>query len=759
MNDEQRFTYKQAGVDVEAGNRAVDLLKQRLKSTQHPLVLGGLGGFGGAMALPKLKDPVLVAGTDGVGTKIEIARTVGRLDTIGIDLVAMSVNDVSACGAVPLFFLDYLVVGKVVPEEVAEIVAGVDEGCLRAECVLLGGETAEHPGQFPGGDFDMAGFAVGVAERDGLWGPHLVKDGDALIGICSSGLHSNGFSLVRHLLKEHAIDLDSKFLSEGGAFCLYRGPTATVGDVLLIPTAIYSPLLRELGEAGRSARRRAHHRRRLPRQRRPRGARRARGRARPLVVVHGPCHQVAALAGRRPRRAAQDVQLRSGDGRHRRSRARRGCARHHQRARARGPGRRTRRPAGRRRRRSATKGRSACEAARPHRLRRPQPRPDLPPAAHVLPVGRAGSSRHRAARRRRPAPGRGRGARAGRARALRRRPGRQHHQRHRPPRLPRGDDRPGGRRRGGLLPPAGAGPGGGTASWPAAARRAASTCSWTRTASAATSSGRRPTTSSRRPTCRSACRARASPTSPASSATGRSRRSSHCSSGCRPTWTSPSTPARSTRARASSGSCRCCTAAPTSSPRRRSSRCSAGSRSPSRSDFILNAGVGLVVCKMGGRGARLVGRRVDLYVPPLPTEVVDVTGAGDLFAAGFLAGMMEGVGLEGAGRLAAWAASRGIAGVGRSTYPDAEQWRARLAEERGDATASRRRLERPREGRLALHRPRPGGRQPPGRHRRPRPAGRRPARDRRRVLRPRARRGARERPVPRPRRSASTSPW
>ena len=272
MADDQGFTYKEAGVDVEAGNRAVDLMKQRLKSTQHPLVLGGLGGFGGAMRLPKLKDPVLVAGTDGVGTKIELARTMGRLDTIGIDLVAMSVNDVSACGAVPLFFLDYLVVGKVVPEEVAEIVAGVDEGCRLAQCVLLGGETAEHPGQFPDGDFDMAGFAVGLAERDELWGPHLVADGDVLVGICSSGLHSNGFSLVRHLLKEHAIDVHSTFLSEGGAFCVHAGPKS----------------LRRRGPAGahhhlqpraarprarrRRARRRSHHRRRLPRQRRARRA-------------------------------------------------------------------------------------------------------------------------------------------------------------------------------------------------------------------------------------------------------------------------------------------------------------------------------------------------------------------------------------------------------------------------------------------------------------------------------------------------------
>jgi phosphoribosylformylglycinamidine cyclo-ligase len=193
---------------------------------------------------------VLVAGTDGAGTKVLLAKEMDRYDTIGIDAVAMSVNDVSACGAVPLFFLDYLVVGKVVPEEVADIVAGVDEGCQLAQCVLLGGETAEHPGQFPDGDFDMAGFAVGLAERDDLWGPDLVADGDVLVGICSSGLHSNGFSLVRHLLREHAIDVHSKFLSEGGAFCMHAGPKATVGEVLLTPTTIYSPVLHDLGHAG-----------------------------------------------------------------------------------------------------------------------------------------------------------------------------------------------------------------------------------------------------------------------------------------------------------------------------------------------------------------------------------------------------------------------------------------------------------------------------------------------------------------------------
>jgi phosphoribosylformylglycinamidine cyclo-ligase len=260
VTEEHGFTYKKAGVDVEAGNLAVELMKKRLTSTQSPLVIGGLGGFGGAMRLPKLKDPVLVAGTDGVGTKIVVARAMGRLDTVGIDLVAMSVNDVAACGAVPLFFLDYLVVGKVVPEEVADIVAGVDEGCRRAQCVLLGGETAEHPGQFPDGDFDMAGFAVGVAERGELWGPRLVKAGDVLVGIDSTGVHSNGFSLIRHLLKEHAIELTSNFISEGGGvgLCITPGegfgpcydPRSTVGDVLLTPTAIYSPLLHDLGHAG-----------------------------------------------------------------------------------------------------------------------------------------------------------------------------------------------------------------------------------------------------------------------------------------------------------------------------------------------------------------------------------------------------------------------------------------------------------------------------------------------------------------------------
>jgi len=250
MSDDHSFTYRDAGVDVEAGNEAVRLLQERLRSTRNPLVLEGIGGFGGVMRMPPLKDAVLVAGTDGVGTKILLAHELGRYGTIGIDLVAMSVNDVSACGAVPLFFLDYLVVGKVEPERVAELVAGVDEGCLRAGCVLLGGETAEHPGHFKNdGDFDMAGFAVGVAERGELWGPGKVAVGDVLLGLGSNGLHSTGFSLVRALLREYAIDLHGKFLTEGGAFCAIAGANATVGDVLLEPTIIYSPVLHDLGHA------------------------------------------------------------------------------------------------------------------------------------------------------------------------------------------------------------------------------------------------------------------------------------------------------------------------------------------------------------------------------------------------------------------------------------------------------------------------------------------------------------------------------
>ena len=260
MAADKHFTYRDAGVDVAAGNEAVRLLKERLKSIHHPLVLEGIGGFGGLMRVPPIKDAVLVAGTDGAGTKVMLARQMGAYGTIGIDAVAMSVNDVSACGAVPLFFLDYLVVGKVEPQRVADIVAGVDEGCLRAQCVLLGGETAEHPGHFADDDaFDLAGFAVGIASRSELWGPARVEPGDALVGIASNGLHSNGYSLVRSLLAERHMALDDPFPTAtkgagdaGSATAAAGGAVpagATVGDVLLTPTTIYSPVLHDLGHA------------------------------------------------------------------------------------------------------------------------------------------------------------------------------------------------------------------------------------------------------------------------------------------------------------------------------------------------------------------------------------------------------------------------------------------------------------------------------------------------------------------------------
>ena len=260
MVADKDFTYRDAGVDVAAGNEAVRLFRERLRSVHHPLVLEGIGGFGGLMRMPPIKDAVLVAGTDGAGTKVMLARDMGVYGTIGIDAVAMSVNDVSACGAVPFFFLDYLVVGKLEPHKVADIVAGVDEGCLRAQCVLLGGETAEHPGHFAEPDgFDLGGFAVGLASRSELWGPARVEPGDALVGIASNGLHSNGFSLVRAVLDARHIALDQPFPGAGEAAPGAGAPAggtsgavpagATVGEVLLTPTTIYSPVLHDLGHA------------------------------------------------------------------------------------------------------------------------------------------------------------------------------------------------------------------------------------------------------------------------------------------------------------------------------------------------------------------------------------------------------------------------------------------------------------------------------------------------------------------------------
>ena len=196
-------SYAGAGVDIEAGERAVDLMRAAVARTARPEVVGGIGGFAGlfdASRLAGYRRPLLATATDGVGTKVVIAQRMGRYDTVGIDLVAMVVDDLVACGAEPLFMTDYVVCGALRPERVAAIVGGVAEGCVRAGCALIGGETAEHPGHFGPDDFDLAGAATGVVEADQLLGPDRVRPGDALIAMASSGLHSNGFSLVRKLI-------------------------------------------------------------------------------------------------------------------------------------------------------------------------------------------------------------------------------------------------------------------------------------------------------------------------------------------------------------------------------------------------------------------------------------------------------------------------------------------------------------------------------------------------------------------------------
>lgn len=227
-----KTTYKSSGVDIDAGNRLVELIKPLARSTADRNVLGKLGGFSGAYSLPynKYENPVLVAATDGVGTKLRIAFMTGKLDTVGIDLVAMNVNDIVACGAEPLFFLDYLATSALNPEEAAEIVRGIVKGCREAGCALLGGETAEMPGFYRKGEFDLAGFVVGVVDRSHIIDGSGVKPGDAVIGIASSGLHSNGYSLARKvLLGKKGFSLDDK-----------PSPLRKkLAKELLVPTRIY----------------------------------------------------------------------------------------------------------------------------------------------------------------------------------------------------------------------------------------------------------------------------------------------------------------------------------------------------------------------------------------------------------------------------------------------------------------------------------------------------------------------------------------
>ena len=235
--------YKSSGVDIEAGYRSVELMKEHVRRTMRPEVLGGLGGFSGAFSLEKVKKmekPVLLSGTDGVGTKLKIAFLMDKHDTVGIDCVAMCVNDVACAGGEPLFFLDYIACGKNVPEKIAQIVSGVCEGCIQSDAALIGGETAEMPGFYPVDEYDLAGFAVGVADEKDLITGADIRPGDKLVGIASSGVHSNGFSLVRKIFQVNELNL-RKFYPELGG---------TLGETLLTPTKIYVKALRAVREAG-----------------------------------------------------------------------------------------------------------------------------------------------------------------------------------------------------------------------------------------------------------------------------------------------------------------------------------------------------------------------------------------------------------------------------------------------------------------------------------------------------------------------------
>ena len=237
--------YKNAGVDIEAGYKAVELMKKHVQSTARPEVLGGIGGFSGAFsakAFKEMDEPVLLSGTDGVGTKLKLAFLMDRHDTVGSDCVAMCVNDVACAGGEPLFFLDYIACGKQVPEKIAQIVSGVAEGCRQAGAALVGGETAEMPGFYPEDEYDLAGFAVGAVDRKDLIDGSGLAAGDVLVGMASSGVHSNGFSLVRKVFE--------KEMTAEGLHTYYEELGGTLGDTLLAPTKIYVKALKAVKAAG-----------------------------------------------------------------------------------------------------------------------------------------------------------------------------------------------------------------------------------------------------------------------------------------------------------------------------------------------------------------------------------------------------------------------------------------------------------------------------------------------------------------------------
>ena len=244
MSDQ--VTYKDAGVDIDEGARAVDGIRAAVKSTYRPEVVGDIGGFGGlfsAAALKGMEDPLLVSGTDGVGTKLQLAKLANDHDTVGIDLVAMCVNDVLACGAEPLFFLDYVAIGKLKAEHVERVVGGIAEGCRQAGCALVGGEMAEHPGVMDPDEYDLSGFCVGVVDRPKMIGPDLVQEGDVVLGLASTGIHSNGFSLVRRVVTDvMPVDELKKQREELGG--------TSVLEALLAPTRIYVKSILALLDAG-----------------------------------------------------------------------------------------------------------------------------------------------------------------------------------------------------------------------------------------------------------------------------------------------------------------------------------------------------------------------------------------------------------------------------------------------------------------------------------------------------------------------------